>query len=71
MGYSPWGCKRVGHDLANTNNSLPLNNLIPFALLSPLELSTRTLEVGCHDMMCLPGSQSLYLIWKALNFPIW
>ena len=58
MGYSPWGHKRVGHDLANNSNKL-----VPQCMLSHVWLFVTPLDCESSDSYAHGISQARILEW--------
>ena len=62
VGYSPWGHKRVGHDLANNSNKL-----VPQCLLSHVWLFETPCTVGLQTPLPMEFRRQEY--WSGLPVP--
>ena len=56
VGYSPWGCKRVGHDLATRQQKFPLG------------LGARHDLVSCFGQYIVPGNDMGHFCVEASSY---
>ena len=59
VGYSPWGCRRVGHDLATKGQKFPLC------------LRARHDPVTCFGQYIVPGNDIGHFCVEASNYWCW